>query len=75
MVRCLRVIASFIPNSSGFLKLVTDFLMQRFIDDIKKGRGDPDKTLVSWDVGEYKVGQEVAVASLFLSLKDQSGLG
>ena len=49
-----------------------------FLDDVKKGRWQPDNILVFWDVCVYEVGQEVAVASLFLSLKDpghDQGLG
>ena len=41
-----------------------------FFDEVKKGRWHPDKIPVSWDVGVYEDGQEVAVVSLFLSLKD-----
>ena len=41
-----------------------------FFDEVKKGRWHPNKILVSSDVGVYQVGQEVAVASFFLSLKD-----
>ena len=33
-------------------------------------KGHPDNILVSWDVSVYEVSQEVAVASLFSSLKD-----
>ena len=70
MARCLRVISSFTPTSNGFLKLVTNVVMHAFLDEVKKGKGHPDNILVSWDVSVYEVSQEVAVASLFLSLKD-----
>ena len=73
MARCLSVIASFSPTSNGFLKLVTDFFMWRYMHSSmrsEKAGGHPDKILVSWDVSVYEVSQEVPVASLFLSLKD-----
>ena len=40
-----------------------------FFDKVKKGRWQPDKILISWDVGVYEVRQEIALTSLFLSLK------
>ena len=45
-------------------------MVYAFFDEFKKGRWQPDKILVSWDVSVYLVSQEVAVASFFLSLKD-----
>ena len=44
--------------------------MYAFFDEVKKCRGCPGKILVSWDVCVYDIGQVVAVALFFLSLKD-----
>ena len=46
-----------------------DAVVNAFFNEVKKGWGHTDKILVAWDVSLYEVGQEVAVASLFLSLK------
>ena len=49
-----------------------------FLDELKKGMGHPDKIVVSWDICVFEVGQEVAVASVFLSMKTpghDSGVG
>ena len=53
-------------------------MVNAILDEVDKGRWHPDKILVSWDVSVYEVCQEVAVESLFLSLKDPGmtqGLG
>ena len=47
-----------------------DLIVNTFLDEVKKGMGHPDIIYVPWDVCVYKIRQEVAVASLFLSLKD-----
>ena len=41
-----------------------------FLNEVKKGKWHPANILVSWDVCVYEIGQEVAVAPLFLFLKD-----
>ena len=44
-------------------------LVYAFFDEVEKGSWQLHQFLVSWDACVYVVGQEVVVASLFLSLK------
>ena len=55
-----------LPKNGG---LLPEVVVNVFLDEVEKGRWHHDKILVSWDVCVYVV-QEVAVASLILSLKD-----
>ena len=54
--KCLKVTASFMPTSSGFLKLVIDFLRwgggggDSFFNQIKKCWFHPSKVSVAWYV-------------------------